>query len=620
MRKLLLYLFILAASPIIAQTGPGGVGNSSSNVLWLKADAGTNTTTNFGAVSSWTDASGNSNNASQPTAAKQPLYSTGLINGMPALFFDNTSGANYDEMFVADNSNLDNTAGLTILTVSRPISIDGNARAVISKRVGVGDQQSYTMFFYASNRMHFDVDGNGNRFLSNTVFQAGRDYMVSLLFDGALVSTSRSKVYVNETLDITATETSAAIPDFASTLTIGSMNPGDNRPFGGYIAEIIIYRKALNTPERIIAHNYLMAKYGFNSSSVPAVVNDFYVGDEPGNGNYDFEMAGIGIDATGSNLSAATSVTGGMGITQQSGFDNGDYLLYAHQAGLNFTQTSDVGGMTGPNNGRWNRIWFVDVTNTSTTQTVDIAFDMSDASSPPVTPVTASNYVLLTRSALSGNWTEVTTATSIVGDVINFPNISIAADAYYTLGSRDYVASPLPVNLIDFTGMETEKGVDLRWTTGSEKNNDHFTIERSNDGHNFHKIAVVKGYGTRSTETSYEALDREPLPGRSYYRLLQTDFDGKTANLKTIAVTTSERGAEILIVPNPSDGIFWFDLPLNITGSHMNIIDSSGQPVNVNYTLLGSRVSVDAQHLPKGLYILKLITNRGVHAAKFIIE
>jgi hypothetical protein len=539
---------------------------------------------------------------------------------MPALFFDNTSGANYDEMSVPDNSNLDNTAGLTIITVTRPVSINGDARAIVSKRIGAGDQQSYSLFFYSGNRLYIDIDGNSNRFTTNTVFQAGRDYMISLLYDGTLASGSRSKIYVNETLDITASESSATIPDYSGPLTIGSMNLNDNRPFGGYIAEVIVYRKALTIPERIIVHNYLMAKYGFNSSSVPAVVNDVYAGDENANGNYDYEVAGLGIDATGSSLSAASSVTGGMGITQQSGFENGDYLMYGHQAGLNFTQTSDVGGMTGPNNGRWNRIWFIDVTNSSTTQTVDIAFDMSDASSPPVTPVTASNYVLLTRSGLSGNWTEVTTATSIVGDVINFPGISIAADAYYTLGSRDYIASPLPVTLLDFTGTVTEKGVELRWTTGSEKDNDHFTVERSSDGHNFTAVSIIKGSGNRNTETRYETLDREPLAGRTYYRLLQTDLDGKTANLRTIAVTTSERPTAIEVIPNPSNGIFWFDLPLNITGSQMTIFDSSGQPMNVNYTLLGSRVSVDAQHLPKGLYILKLVSDRGIHAAKFIIE
>jgi len=620
MRVLIICSLVLGACPLVAQTGPGGVGNSANNPLWLKADAGTNTTINFGPVSSWADVSGNSNNASQATAARQPLYSTGLINGMPAVFFDNASGANADEMVIPDNSNLDNTAGLTILTVTRPVSINGTARAVVSKRLAAGSQQSYTLFFYANNKMNVDIDGNGDRFMSSTEFQAGRDYMVSIVYDGTLASANRSKIYVNETLDVTWIESSATIPNMTGPVTIGSMNVNDDRPFGGYIAEVIIYRKTLNTPERIIAHNYLMAKYGFNASSVPAVVNDIYAGDEPANGNYDFEVAGVGIDATGSNLSAATSVTGGMGITQQSGFDNGDYLMYGHQAGLNFTQTSDVGGMTGTNNGRWNRIWFIDATNTSTTQVVDIAFDMSDASSPPVTPVTASNYVLLTRPGLSGAWTEVTTATSIVGDVINFPNISIASDGYYTLGSLNYIASPLPVGLIDFSGAVTEKGVELRWATASEKNNDHFTVERSSDGHNFRTLNVVAGYGNRSTETNYQTTDREPLPGRSYYRLLQTDFDGKTTNLKTIAITTSEPPAAIEIFPNPSDGIFWFDLPLNITGSQLTVFDSSGQPANVSYTLLGSRVSVDAQHLPKGLYILRLVTNRGVHAAKFVIE
>jgi hypothetical protein len=114
MRVLIFYIIaFLGASFSFAQTGPAGVGNSTNNVHWLKADAGTNTVANGIPVSSWNDASGNSNNASQGTSAKQPVYTTGAINGKPALFFDNGSNPNNDELFVADNSNLDNTSGLT---------------------------------------------------------------------------------------------------------------------------------------------------------------------------------------------------------------------------------------------------------------------------------------------------------------------------------------------------------------------------------------------------------------------------------------------------------------------------------------------------------------------------
>ena len=90
LNKIKIWLVAGITSPIFglfAQTGPGGVGNSGTNVLWLKADAITGY--NHGeAITTWDDASGNSNSASQSTVAYRPTYRTGEINGKPVIRFD----------------------------------------------------------------------------------------------------------------------------------------------------------------------------------------------------------------------------------------------------------------------------------------------------------------------------------------------------------------------------------------------------------------------------------------------------------------------------------------------------------------------------------------------------
>src|SRR5882757_8879646 len=100
-------IFLIAGQLAVhsfAQTGPASIGTSANNSLWLKADAGTSTTTNNGPVSSWNDQSGNVNHATQGTAGLQPLYISSLMNGMPAIKFDNVSGAaNSDELVIGDN-------------------------------------------------------------------------------------------------------------------------------------------------------------------------------------------------------------------------------------------------------------------------------------------------------------------------------------------------------------------------------------------------------------------------------------------------------------------------------------------------------------------------------------
>ncbi|TAE80628.1 MAG: hypothetical protein EAY81_10345, partial [Bacteroidetes bacterium] len=85
----------------------------------------------------------------------------------------------------------------------------------------------------------------------------------------------------------------------------------------------------------------------------------------------------------------------------------------------------------------------------------------------------------------------------------------------------------LPVKLIAFNAVLAHKKVNCTWETASEINNDYFTIERSVDGEDFEDVGTIKGRGNSSTNSHYHFTDNNPFEGISYYRLKQTDFDGK---------------------------------------------------------------------------------------------
>lgn len=100
----------------------------------------------------------------------------------------------------------------------------------------------------------------------------------------------------------------------------------------------------------------------------------------------------------------------------------------------------------------------------------------------------------------------------------SFPNSSIIVDA--TTG--------LPVELISFDASRDGTFVDLSWVTGSETNNDYFELERSFDGLNWDLVTIVKGQGNTNERTEYSRTDRHHnLNDIVYYKLSQTDFDGK---------------------------------------------------------------------------------------------
>lgn len=109
-------------------------------------------------------------------------------------------------------------------------------------------------------------------------------------------------------------------------------------------------------------------------------------------------------------------------------------------------------------------------------------------------------------------------------------------------GSRSYVHvaaaikpdSPLPINLKEFKANTLDDNVIVSWITASEVNNDYFTVQKTTDFEKFETF-TLKGSGTTNDETSYSVMDNAPA-AVTYYRLVQTDYDGRSEVFYWIAV------------------------------------------------------------------------------------
>ncbi len=115
-------------------------------------------------------------------------------------------------------------------------------------------------------------------------------------------------------------------------------------------------------------------------------------------------------------------------------------------------------------------------------------------------------------------------------------------------------ASALPITLISFEGKVHQNNMALlNWITGTEKNNDFFTIEKSNDAVNFTTLRNVPSKGNSNNVQYYSTVDETPFAGINFYRLSQTDLDGTREVLKDIKVdfTPSRNKNRISAWPNP---------------------------------------------------------------------
>ena len=176
----------------------------------------------------------------------------------------------------------------------------------------------------------------------------------------------------------------------------------------------------------------------------------------------------------------------------------------------------------------------------------------------------------------------------------------------------------LPITLIDFTAKAEGKKVRLDWETGTEENNDYFTIERSLDGKTFEKVFTKDGAGNSKTNLYYFGYDASPYTGVSYYRLKQTDFDGKFAYSDIVSANVvgeqMDTEIDVNVYPNPvTSQMIHIDLKAKNNATYtIRIINEIGQQIfSDNYDVIAGNNYYEV-HLPNvlaGVYVLEIKNN-----------
>ena len=156
------------------------------------------------------------------------------------------------------------------------------------------------------------------------------------------------------------------------------------------------------------------------------------------------------------------------------------------------------------------------------------------------------------------------------------------------------------------------------WATASERNNDHFTVERSTDGEQFAAIGTVQGTGSSSQVLQYTFIDETPLIGAAYYRLRQTDFDGAVSFSPVVTVQGSRLSARATAVPNPSTGRFdiW-TLAADVTATEVTTLVGARVLTQPTETP-GGFLAFDLSAQPAGVYLVHLHTKTGTQVVRVV--
>jgi hypothetical protein len=131
---------------------------------------------------------------------------------------------------------------------------------------------------------------------------------------------------------------------------------------------------------------------------------------------------------------------------------------------------------------------------------------------------------------------------------------------------------PLPIELISFTANQKNSKVEIKWSTASETNNSYFTLEKSLNGLDFNFLADILGAGNSYQVLHYSYIDSENSAPVVYYRLKQTDYDGKFSYSPIISAQTM---GNIKVLQ--TDGHLFINVPSTNKAAKAIIWNSVGQ-------------------------------------------
>ncbi len=624
---------------------PGGV--TANLAFWVKGDAGTDGTTDGSTVSSWSDYGGSGLNLSAVnlggTNLVNPTYEIDEINFNPAVRFYDPNSTN--GVYMESSGSHSVTGDMSVIVAFKSGQFQGTADDFQNSPVFLSTGSSSVNTDYglgmASGRLYTNADNN-NTFNAQSPSSPLYNTLEPIIATMTRVQAASGAIelYANSANVQSGTSSNTAL-NANSTFGIGNHPGSGNRDvdaqLSGRIGEVIVFSGVLGATERQRVESYLAIKYGITRdvASLSASEQDYLASDATTiffdwdeNATYRSDIAGVGRD-DGSCLTQTISRSENNDalVTMEInsfGTDN-SFLMWAND-NADIESRDNIEFNTAQVKSRLNREWRVQETGTVGSAT--ITFDLADISGPTGVGTNNLNEIVMMVDS-DGDFTSGVTlieATSVdaVNNTITF-TYNFTDGQFFTLGSTEEFA--LPIELIAFNATALENQVHLSWTTASEENNAYFSVERSSDGEHFSTIGELQGAGTSNTILNYRYTDREPLIGRSYYRLKQIDFNGNFSysNIKGVLIR-AQQDYSLEIRPNPvskhDELTIVYHIPDNgfTNSGEISIISLNGQEMFKESVSSGeNEVTTTPEHFTPGIYLVILTTSEGTRLTKRLV-
>ncbi|MEJ1928919.1 hypothetical protein WDZ92_01415 [Nostoc sp. NIES-2111] len=224
----------------------------------------------------------------------------------------------------------------------------------------------------------------------------------------------------------------------------------------------------------------------------------------------------------------------------------------------------------------------------------------------------APSKLIFARQATGSSVWQPYTGTQKNVAALTYTLTGIGGFSTWTLG--DETSGVLPVSLTSFTGKQLSPGRNLlNWITASEENSRGFTVLRSEDGEAYDSLAFVASQlGQAAHHTRYYAYTDNTAPEVAYYRLRQTDYDGRNQTFQPVKIgdAVALKSDALTLYPNPiTEDQFTLAYHGKVsTTCDVRLTTQNGRELmHRQYNLVpGWEKMIGLPPLPKGIYILEL--------------
>lgn len=547
--------------------GPGGV--TTDLYVWLRADAGSSTDTDNTSITTWTDQSGNSNNA--VTDGAPPLYknnTTDNINFNPTVDFDGSD----DRLNLGNLANIKSgaTNGGDYTMIGVGIREDGPQWNIVLGSPGGVSNQSLA-FGYRSNNTQATVAhwSNDINVTTNAFDNPQAPFILYGEYDGTgrIIEETRGGNYARNT-DSNTTDLGGSSDNYIGDVTsLGHYN--------GPIPEIIIYDNDISDISKQQIYTYLAIKYGItltnnndNDGSTNEVISgsvregDYVVEDGMGgstvvwtyanNSSYHNDVAGIGrlddgcfaqkqsrAEDTDDILTVGLGSVANSNAENANGFDdNRDFLVWGNDDGATAQASANTVDVPNTVSERMTRIWRVQ--DTGTVGATELQFDLTGLG---YSVADAAAFSLLVGNTATMADATIISGGTLNGNVLSFTGVDLTDGQFFTIGTAIETCGPGGVssNLALWLRADLQVFSDAGSTAANDGDNAIQWNDQSSPAENGSEIDLGGGASAieptlETNEINFNPILRYVDPNSSNASYIQTSSNTVTGDMTMISV------------------------------------------------------------------------------------